>query len=145
MREFIVVTVLPSELISGELGSEEISKEGKKRIDSIFQNNLIPITFGYVNLIGNKSFIISGDRIALALVRSLSAEGTVFVMDVDGVFKTSDLRGTVVRQITDDESDVQSSLRGYDVTGGIRAKISVGFESLKTWIRGLLCQRNKKE
>ena len=122
-------TILPDALISSiEFADTRVSPEGEAKLDSIFQNDLLPVTFGYISLAGDKSFIISGDRIALALARSFSVERTVFVMDVDGVFQTSDLKGPPLRELKENDLVVQSSLRGYDVTGGIRAKITTGFE-----------------
>ncbi len=119
-------TILPIELFSGT-DNFSISLGGKNRVTSIFRNGLVPITFGYVTLIGNQASIISGDKIALALVRAFSVEKTVFVMDVDGVFPSSDLKGPVLEQLFPAQHAIQSSIKQYDVTGGIKAKISAGF------------------
>jgi isopentenyl phosphate kinase len=121
-------TILPIELLSGLEKKLSVSEAGKSRINSLFANGLRPITFGYVNLEGNYSYIVSGDTIALAIAKSFSVEKAVFVMDVDGVYPTPDLAGEIVEILTREDTSVRSSLREYDVTGGIQAKISTGFD-----------------
>jgi isopentenyl phosphate kinase len=121
-------TVLPIELFSGIEKSPVLSVSGRNRIGSIFDNHLVPITFGYVNLENSKSYIISGDTIALALVRGLSIPQTIFVMDVDGVFPSSDLKGPVIRKLETSNFLVRNSYKRFDVTGGIRSKVHAGFE-----------------
>ena len=124
-------TVLPIELFSQIDEPITISGAGKYRLNSVLRNDLIPITFGYVNLVGNKSYIISGDKIALALARALPVVKTIFVMDVDGVFRSPEMNGSIIRELREENFSVESSTRGYDVTGGIKAKISAGFEIAK--------------
>lgn len=120
-------TILPTELFP-ENGENSISKNGIYRINSVFENRLVPITFGYVNLVRDSSFIISGDAIALAIARRLPVQKTIFMTDVDGVYPSSDLRGPIIRELVPSKSSVESSVRQYDVTGGMSAKISAGFE-----------------
>ena len=121
-------TVLPLELFSMIDNPAVLSKSGSLRLESIFLHSLIPITFGYVNLEGNKSYIVSGDKIALALANSLRVVKTIFVMDVDGVHTSPDLGGPILRQLSRDDIAIKSSLGKFDVTGGIRSKISVGLD-----------------
>jgi len=123
-------TILPIELFRGTR-EMSIAKSGVDRILSVFENGLLPITFGYVNLVGDSSFIISGDKIAIAVARKFAVEKTIFLTDVDGVYPSSDLRGPIIRKLVSSKSSIESSVRHYDVTGGIKSKISVGFELSK--------------
>jgi len=126
--EVYCTTVFPLELFSMIDNPTFLSKSGDWRIESIFLHSLVPITFGFVNLEGSKSYIVSGDTIALALANSLKIEKTIFVMDVDGVHTSSDLRGPILRKLSRDDIAIESSLGKFDVTGGIRSKISVGLD-----------------
>ncbi len=116
-------TILPIELFSMIDKPILITESGRRRIDSVFDNGLIPITFGYVNLEGKYSYIISGDRISLALVHAFSITKTIFVMDVDGVFLSSELKGPIVGELTRENFSVRGSVKKFDVTGGIKSKI----------------------
>jgi isopentenyl phosphate kinase len=123
-----VGTILPIELFSESNRSVSISENGKSRIESVFENGLFPITFGYVNLEDNRSYIISGDKITIALASSFEVSKTVFVMNVDGIYQSADLRGDIIRELKPGNLTLQSSSLGFDVTGGVKAKISTGFE-----------------
>jgi isopentenyl phosphate kinase len=121
-------TIFPIELFSMIDKPISISESGRRRVDSALDNGLIPITLGYVNLEGKYSYIISGDTISLALVQAFSVEKTIFVMDVDGVFPSPELKGPVVKQLAQEDLSVRGSLPKFDVTGGIESKISRAFE-----------------
>lgn len=123
-------TILPTELFR-DAGQKSISKNGICRINSVFENGLVPITFGFVNLVRDSSFIVSGDTISLALARTYPIEKTIFLIDVDGVYPSSDLKGPIIRELLPSRSSIKSSIREYDVTGGMSAKISVGFKLSK--------------
>jgi isopentenyl phosphate kinase len=120
-------TTLPIELFP-DFDSPSLTREGRNRLDSLFENGLVPITFGYVNLESDRSYIVSGDKIAVGLANSLPVRKTIFVMDVDGVFQSSDLKGKIIRDLTPEQTKIHGSIKKYDVTGGIEAKISTGFE-----------------
>jgi isopentenyl phosphate kinase len=119
-------TVLPAELVSGE--NLEISPTGEARIETMFANELFPITFGFVNLVPRGACIISGDSIALSLSKSLPVSKTIFLMDVDGVYPSFDRKGPIVTELNRKNFDVSSSLNRFDVTGGIKSKILTGFK-----------------
>jgi len=121
-------TVLPIELFSKEATEKTISKSGKARLLSIYGNGLVPISFGFVNLVGANSYIVSGDRVALALAATYSVEMTIFVMDVDGVYKGPELTGGIIRRLDPGDDSVESSVRRFDVTGGIKSKINTGHQ-----------------
>lgn len=121
-------TVLPIELFSGGSGKAKISSSGKARMNSIYQNGLTPISFGNVNFLDDNSLIVSGDKIALAIASSFDIPRAIFVTDVDGVYQSSDLKGSIIEELKPSQFSIESSLRGYDVTGGIRAKVSTAFD-----------------
>ncbi len=121
-------TVLPIELFSMIKEPIELSASGRERVDSIYRNGLIPITFGFVNLEGQRSYIISGDTVALALAGALPVAKTIFVMDVDGVYNSEELSGPIIKRLSRKNLEVGSSVQKFDVTGGIKSKIAVGFE-----------------
>ncbi|HYB04885.1 MAG TPA: hypothetical protein VED17_10500, partial [Nitrososphaerales archaeon] len=89
---------------------------------------LVPITFGFVNLEGKNSYVISGDTISLALASAFPISKTIFVMDVDGVFPSSKLKGAIVKDLARENFSIEGSGQKFDVTGGIKSKISTGFE-----------------
>jgi isopentenyl phosphate kinase len=121
-------TILPIELFSMVDNPILITESGRRRVDSILENGLVPITFGYVNLEGKNSYIISGDTISLALVSAFSITKTIFVMDVDGVFPSPKLKGPIVKDLARENFSVKGSVQKFDVTGGIKSKISTGLE-----------------
>jgi len=124
-------TILPLELFSGVEKPISIQESGRNRVQSIFENHLVPITFGYVNLEGDQSYIVSGDTIALALAASFPIAKVIFVMDVDGVYRSSNMKGSIIEELVAEEFPLESSITGYDVTGGIRSKIRAGFDIAK--------------
>lgn len=120
-------TVLTSELLSER---NEISGRGARYLRCLFENNVVPITFGNVDVSGRGSRIVSGDQIALALTRDLRVKKVIFAMDVDGIYQTSSMRGKILQEL-DSKSDIGGSLRKYDVTGGVISKIKIGLQIAK--------------
>jgi len=121
-------TILPIELFSMLDNPILITESGRRRVDSLFDNGLVPITFGFVNLEGKNSYVISGDTISLALASAFPISKTIFVMDVDGVFPSSKLKGAIVKDLARENFSIEGSGQKFDVTGGIKSKISTGFE-----------------
>lgn len=122
---FFCRTILPTELYGR--GVSGVNSEGMDKIEEIFANNLFPITFGFVNLTNSGAFILSGDKIALDLASKSRVATTLFVMDVDGVYPSPELKGDILPELSRENPKISSSAKEFDVTGGIRAKISVGF------------------
>lgn len=120
-------TVLSSEILS-EGG--KISIGGKEYLRTMFDNNLVPITFGNV-VVSRKGFkIVSGDQIAIALAESLPVKRVIFVMDVDGIYPTSKLKGSIIEELGA-ENSFGAKIRRYDVTGGVKSKINAGLRIAK--------------
>jgi isopentenyl phosphate kinase len=123
-------TILPSELFQ-ENGVNSLSGYGRKRVQAVFENHLVPITFGFVNFEGSESFIVSGDKIAISVANAFDVQKTIFIMNVDGIFQASDLKGGIFRELDHELLPLESTSKGFDVTGGVKAKISAGFEISK--------------
>jgi isopentenyl phosphate kinase len=127
-KKVFCATLLPSELVS--LDGKGITPNGATRIQSILSSELIPITFGNVLLRDGKARVISGDEIALALVRKFRAKKVIFVMDVDGIYPTAKLEGAILDSVSSNQK-VESLLRSYDVTGGVEKKLRTGIQMNK--------------
>ena len=123
---FFCRTILPTELYRP--GASGIDSGAVDRIEEIFANGLFPITFGFVNLTNSGAYIISGDKIAVDLASALHVTRTLFVMDVDGVYPSPKLKGDILPELFRENLRISSSVKKLDVTGGIRAKITAGFE-----------------
>lgn len=120
-------TVLPVEIQNRKEDNISNSESLAKRVNAIFDNKLLPVTFGFVNISDGGSFIISGDRIALAIANTFSATRVVFAMDVDGIYPSANLKGQILTEVGRNNDGVKSFVKKYDVTGGIQAKIATGF------------------
>jgi len=121
-------TILPIEILSRN--GDSVTVLGESRIESMLENSLVPITFGNISIFENGSYIISGDKIALALGRKFRVRKVIFAMDVDGVYRSAQLKGPIIRELSG-EPQIKSTIRDFDVTGGLQAKISAGLELSK--------------
>lgn len=121
------MTILPSQILT-ESGAA-LSSGGEKYLEALFDSGLVPITFGNVHVSKKGSRIVSGDRLALAVVKSFGKQNSrvVFGMDVDGIFPDEKMEGAIIDELSE-RSDVRSELRHFDVTGGISSKIQTGLE-----------------
>jgi isopentenyl phosphate kinase len=117
-------TILPSELLDTDLS--RLSKHGVTRIKQSLSNDLVPFTFGHVGMHSGKAFIISGDVICKALVLSMKVERVIFAMDVDGIYSDSKMQGEIIPRLSASRM-VHTKNRLYDVTGGLRSKLQLGF------------------
>ncbi len=127
-KEVFCATILPSELVS--VDEKKISPNGTLKIRAAFSSRMIPISFGNVLLKNGKARVISGDEIALAVVRKFRANKMIFAMDVDGIYPTSKLEGDVLDFVSANQK-VGSLLRKYDVTGGLQRKMKTGMQMNK--------------
>jgi isopentenyl phosphate kinase len=127
-KDVFCATLFPSEMVS--VDGKNITPNGTLRIQSAFSSRLIPITFGNLLLKNGRARIISGDEIALALVRKFRAKKVIFAMDVDGIYPTSRLEGNVLETVSP-KSKVESFMRKYDVTGGMEKKLKTGIQMNK--------------
>jgi isopentenyl phosphate kinase len=121
-------TILPLELLSKN--GESVTAIGESRISSMLGNGLVPITFGNVSVLESGSYIISGDKIALVLARKFRVTKAIFAMDVDGVYRSAEMTGSIIREL-EVEPQIKSRIRDFDVTGGLQSKITTGLELSK--------------
>jgi isopentenyl phosphate kinase len=119
-----VETILPSEILDDRKAA--LSELGRKRLIACFRNGLAPITFGYVNVNSDGVSIISGDLICEVLAKSLPIKRQIFAMDVDGIFRNARLEGSVIPRLFS-PNQYSSSKGRFDVTGGVSAKVELGF------------------
>jgi isopentenyl phosphate kinase len=118
-------TISPYELLSPDLG--KLSRIGRERLRNCFARGLVPISFGIVHSDETGSRIISGDLLAETIANDFEAKRVIFAMDVDGVYSSYDLKGEIIK-ILKERSLASTAKRTYDVTGGIQAKINLGFK-----------------
>jgi isopentenyl phosphate kinase len=121
-------TIPPSELLNES--RTRLSTMGSRRLNDCFANDLIPISYGNVDLSSKGASILSGDTICEAVAKSLPVERLVFAMDVDGIYADKGLRGSIISRLRN-ENQFTSKSRKYDVTGGIARKVSLGFRLAK--------------
>jgi isopentenyl phosphate kinase len=108
-------------------------------LDMINENDLIPITFGdVIHTSGNNFSILSGDTIMSMLCTELHPKFSIFTTNVDGLY--SDMKnGEIALEIQLDKTDIHNILMEdeekkehsnptFDVTGGMRRKMT---ESIK--------------
>ena len=122
-------TILAQDLLSP--GSKGLTKEGARRVKECFDSGLIPVSFGNVGVAGGQASIISGDKICELICKEMPVRRVVFAMDVDGIYPTPDLQGEILGTISEGDS-VKTGTRVFDVTGGVRAKIDLGFRLART-------------
>ena len=121
------VSVLASQIFG--VASSVLTANGKAYLRTLSDSGLIPITFGNVVVSKEGSLIVSGDNLALAMVKSFAGHKSrvVFGMDVDGIFQDEKLKGHPIDMLLE-EHDISSKSRKLDVTGGVRAKVVAGFQ-----------------
>ena len=119
-------TIIATDLVN----DSKISKIGKARIRQAVSSDLIPISFGYVQSKNKVAYIISGDAIIEAIVNSMRVKRVIFAMDVDGIYRDSSLSGSIIPRLRHQQR-VETKNRLYDRTGGVRAKIEIGFRLCK--------------
>ena len=79
------VTVLASRILSD--ATSGLAASGRRYLETLFDSGLVPITFGNVLVSKKGSVIVSGDSLALKIVKSFGGRKSrvVFGMDVDGI------------------------------------------------------------
>jgi isopentenyl phosphate kinase len=116
-------------------GKGDVSKI-KELADISAGNELIPVTFGDVIYTKENNFsILSGDTIMSLLGTILHPRYCIFTTNVDGLYENLDKEdlvqeiylndsGELVGSENNANSKIEFSSAGYDVTGGMKRKIS---------------------
>ena len=107
-----------------------------RKIPNIWKNtlqksisfDLVPMTFGDVLLSNNGFYIHSGDLIVYDLCKLLNPKRVVFASNIDGIYQNLDDNSSLVPIIKNNKNNLKFSKINYDVTGGIKTKIT---QSLK--------------
>lgn len=124
----------PSSFMSN--GNADLNKV-KELVGITTGNELIPVTFGDVIHIKDNNFsILSGDTIMSILATNLHPRYCIFTTNVDGLYGDLDKKDLVTRiflnngvvELFDSKSqssnNPEASASKYDVTGGMKRKIS---------------------
>lgn len=126
-------TIQPSSFMSKGIGDVNKIKE---LAEISAGNGLIPITFGdVIHTTGNNFSILSGDTIMSILSTILHPRYCIFATNVDGLYEDLERKelipeiylneaGEIIDSESKTKSKILSSSSAYDVTGGMKRKIS---------------------
>jgi isopentenyl phosphate kinase len=112
--------------------------------EMIKDNDLIPITYGDVIYTSNGNFsILSGDSLMKIISKFLKPKLSIFTTNVDGIFDNV-INGNLVSKILLDkdqnlltntfDNKIQFSEMKFDVTGGMKRKISESIEIVNSGV-----------
>jgi isopentenyl phosphate kinase len=136
--EFIKLGLRPYSLPPSSFMSKGIADLNKVRelIEITTDNELIPVTFGDVIYTTDNNFsILSGDTIMSILGTNLHPRYCIFTTNVDGLYGDLDKKniipeiflnesGKIVDSDSRATSNIKTSTSSFDVTGGMKRKIS---------------------
>jgi isopentenyl phosphate kinase len=110
-----------------------------KELSSIAKGGMIPITFGdVVHVDGRNYSIFSGDALMTILARVLMPAKTIFLVNVDGLYKDAKTL-EIIREINNTTyKSIEFSKMLTDVTGGMSRKIREAFKIAASGIDVLL-------
>ncbi len=111
------VSVPPAAVFSG--------RRNYRQIYRLFEEGIIPVTHGDAYLTSHMVGIVSGDTIARDLARKYNPSRVVFLSDVDGVYNRNPKTDGDATLLSSLEDDVEFSEVVSDVTGGMKAKLSI--------------------
>jgi isopentenyl phosphate kinase len=102
-------------------------------MDMIKNNDIVPITYGdVVHTVGGKFSILSGDALMNILSINLNPRFSIFTTNVDGIYDSID-DGKIISNIlvnnnkellTTTDASIKFTNMSFDVTGGMKRKIS---------------------
>ena len=116
-------------------GNADVDKV-KELVEVTTDNDLIPITFGdVIHTTDNNFSILSGDTIMSILGTILNPRYCIFTTNVDGLYGELDKKniiseilldevGKIIDYDTRTNSNIETSTSSFDVTGGMKRKIS---------------------
>ncbi len=116
-------SVSPSSIFIMKAG--KIAYGNIKVIMELVERGFIPVLFGDVCLDEEKGIdILSGDNIISYLEEKMDVEKVIFLMDVDGIYdKNPEEEDANLIENIDEYISIDSSIKKFDVTGGIENKI----------------------
>lgn len=118
----------------------DIRLSGYAVIRRVLDNGMIPLLHGDVVVAEKAAKIVSGDEIAYLLAERFRPRAVIFVMDVDGVYTCDPKTCREAKKLyVIDENIPEISEVGFDVTGGLRSKISYGIRIARLGVEALFC------
>lgn len=101
------------------------SRSNYSQIYRFLDKGIIPVSHGDCYLSANSVNIVSGDTIIYHLSRMLKPEKVVFFSDTDGIFNKDPKKYGDAKLLTSLKGKIDFSISGDDVTGGMKAKVSM--------------------
>jgi isopentenyl phosphate kinase len=133
--------IMPSIFTSGH---KPIAKKVNE-LQSIVEDNIIPITFGDVVHIKNRKYsIISGDALMSILSKILRPSKVIFALNVDGIYKDMNKK-EIIKELNNNNNFVNFSTAVQDVTGGMKRKVIEALKICGTGIDVLMVNGLKPE
>lgn len=126
------------------VGHKPIAKKISE-LQYIAENSIIPITFGDIVHIKNRTYsIISGDALMSILSKILRPSKVIFVLNVDGIYKDMDKK-EILKELNNNHNSINFSTVAQDVTGGMRRKVTEALKICGTGIDVLMVNGLKPE
>ncbi|MEM2230140.1 MAG: isopentenyl phosphate kinase [Ignisphaera sp.] len=104
--------------------------------------NSVPLLYGDIVLKESGAVIVSGDEISWYLGRQLKPSRILFATTVDGVYDKDpanpDAKMIRIIKLSDLRTVDFGKTRGFDVTGGMKTKLSLGLKYLDEGIKEVL-------
>lgn len=142
----VVKALLDKDVPASALQTSAVAFNDNKMLDYVnvdivlefVKRGVVPVLYGDVVI--DKSLgvsILSGDDLASSLAIKLNATSLVFVMGSGGIYSEPPSKpgAVLLREITPSTKIGVGSVRGIDVTDGVRRKILCAFEAAKKGIR----------
>jgi isopentenyl phosphate kinase len=130
-------SIHPSSLVFNNIGCRERIVD---IVDMIKDNDIIPITYGDVVHTAKGNFsILSGDALMNILSVGLNPLYSIFTTNVDGIYDSLS-NGNIISNIliganneilTGTDTDIEFTNMSFDVTGGMKRKISESINIVK--------------
>jgi len=113
----------------------EITKVNTKLIDSLLENDFIPVIAPIGTDEAGNTYNINADYAASAIAGALEAEKLIFLTDVEGVLRDIDDKSSLISRIAMDEVD--TLIQEGVISGGMIPKVECCVEGLKHGVRSV--------
>ncbi|PKM67632.1 MAG: acetylglutamate kinase [Firmicutes bacterium HGW-Firmicutes-2] len=113
----------------------EITKVNTKLIDSLLENDFIPVIAPIGTDEAGNTYNINADYAASAIAGALEAEKLIFLTDVEGVLRDVDDTSSLISRIAMDEVD--TLIKEGVISGGMIPKVECCVEGLNHGVRSV--------
>jgi acetylglutamate kinase len=113
----------------------EISEVNTKLIDSLLENDFIPVIAPIGTDDQGQTYNINADYAASAIAGALKAEKLIFLTDVEGVLRNVDDKDSLISRITIDEVDM--FIQQGVISGGMIPKVECCVEGLHLGVKNV--------